>query len=230
MKHPIVIFYHIYCHGKWEELVEGQLRKLRDSGVYDECLSMFVRVIGTPDDIDRYYSLIKGMKKIHTIQADNKNDHEVSILKAIRMLATETFPYREAANLEASVLYLHTKGVYSSRESEEIASRMTDWREYMEHFVVENWKECISSLDEGFDVCGVDWREQSLFGPIVGHFSGNFWWAKLSYIYTLPEIKDDWDRAYYEFWIGQRTPKAKCLYESGVDHYHENYAKDRYSK
>ena len=228
MKHPIVIFYHIYCYGKWQQLVEKQLRRLQECGVYDECLAMFVRVIGTSENIEKYYSLIKDMKRIHTIQADATNDCEISILKAIRTLAFETFPYREAANLEASVLYVHTKGIYSGRESDELASRMSDWREYMEYFVVENWKSCIEFLENGYDVCGVNWREQPLFGPIVGHFSGNFWWARLSYIYTLPEIKDDWDRAYYEFWIGQGKPKVKCLHESGVDHYQENYAKDRY--
>lgn len=227
MKNPILIFYHIYAYGEWNNLVEEQLKKLKDSGVYNECLAMFISFIGDAEQLKQYYELIKDFKKAHTIKLDSENNKEYDILHAMWYYAQETFPYREGSGIDADVLYLHTKGVYSSRENEEIKSRMEDWRKMMEHFVIFNWVYCTEEL-KSVDAVGCNYRKQDLFGPIVGHFSGNFWWAKLSYIYKLSEPKKDWDVAYNEFWIGEKNPQVKIVHESGIDHYKENYPMEKY--
>lgn len=227
MKHPILIFYHIYAYGDWKYLVEEQLIKLKNSGVYDECLVMFISFIGDDEQLKQYYELIKDFKKAHTIKWSSENNKESDILHAMWYYAQETFPYREGSGIDANVLYFHTKGVYSGRENPVIQIRMKDWRNMMEHFVIDNWVYCVEQLNT-FDVVGCNYRKQDLFGPIVGHFSGNFWWAKLSYIYKLSEPKKDWDVAYNEFWVGEKDPQVKILHESGIDHYKENYPVERY--
>jgi len=228
MKHPILIFYHIYAYGDWKYIVESQLAKLKDSRVYDECLAMFISFIGDDKQLKQYYELIKDFKKAHTIKWDSENNKEYDILHAMWYYAQETFPYREGSGIDADVLYFHTKGVYSSRENALIQIRMTDWRNMMEYFVIDRWVYCTEKLKE-VDAVGCNFRQQPFFEwGLRGHFSGNFWWAKLSYIYKLSEPKKDWDVAYNEFWIGEKQPLVYLLHESGIDHYKENYPAERY--
>lgn len=227
MNNQIIIFYHVYCYDEWEEIVCEQLIRLKTSNVYDACLAMFVRIIGIDSDVIKCKRLMKEFKKIHYIGDSSINDCEVTTLKTIHTFAQEVVPFRTGVDL--NVLYFHTKGVYSSRENDLIASRMRDWRHLMEYFVIDKWHECVAHIESGCDVVGVNWRKQNLFGPIVGHFSGNFWWASMKYLYNLPEINES-DRAYHEFWIGQNQPNAYCMHESGVDHYHENYPPEKYNR
>jgi hypothetical protein len=227
MNNSIFIFYHIYAIGDWENLVNKQLVRLKNSGVYGSCLAMFVSFIGDEKSVEKYYEIIKTYKKIHTIKADNINNKEYDILHAIWFLANETFPCRENAGVEARVLYFHTKGVSSGLTSLEVQNRMNDWRNMMEHFVIDNWSRCFIELDTA-DVVGCNYRKQDLFGVECGHFSGNFWWARLSYIYKLSEPKKDWDVAYNEFWIGEKDPQVKILHESKIDHYKESYSSEKY--
>jgi hypothetical protein len=51
----------------------------------------------------------------------------------------------------------------------------------MLYFNVEKWKNCLNNLETN-DTTAVDLREE----PTL-HYSGNFWWAKASYIVSLPE-------------------------------------------
>jgi len=72
------------------------------------------------------------------------------------------------------VYYCHTKGVsYDQNFKSDI------WRRVMAEAILErSWKECVDKLDEGNNTCGImNHRDR--------YYSGNFWWAKASYIKTL---------------------------------------------
>jgi hypothetical protein len=229
MKMPIFIFYHIYAYENWEGLVIEQLKNIKDSGIYDACLSMFISFVGDESAVIRYYELIKEFRKVHTIKADNINDKEYDAIHAIWYLAQEVVPYRENENIDAYVLYFHTKGIHSGRAIPFIANRMEHWRLLMEHFVIKGWRDCIGYLnDPSIDAVGCNYRVVDLFGEYRGHFSGNFWMTKLSYLRKLSEPKRDWDILYNEFWIGFGNPKVVSLHESNVDHYREDYPPEKY--
>ena len=225
MKNPIVIFYHIYCfthqHNNWEVTVREQLQKLIDSGLYDACTEIFVRVIGEVDDIKKYYDMSSTMKKIEVICADNNNDREVTTLKAVHQYAKE--------NSNTNILYIHTKGVHSGyNRRQKYTIKANDWRHLMEYFVIENWEKCVVSIENGYDVCGINWRLAEFFNEMLGHFSGNFWWAKSFYIKSLPEVKRSKYRGEQEFWIGRGEPNVCCMYESGINHYRTYYPREFY--
>ena len=75
MKAPIVIFYHIFCYHNWQEIVVEQLNRLKQSGVYDACSVMFVRLIGSEPDLSEYRKIAKDFRKIHLIGEIENNDH-----------------------------------------------------------------------------------------------------------------------------------------------------------
>lgn len=69
------------------------------------------------------------------------------------------------------VMYFHTKGSFMAGKTNE------NFRTVLNAFTLHQG--CLSALDN-FDTCG--WRLSPL--PYI-HYSGNFWWARCSYINTL---------------------------------------------
>jgi hypothetical protein len=87
------------------------------------------------------------------------------------------------------------------------------WREYLEWGVIENYKNCLDSLEYS-DLAGVNF-----YNTPSPHFSGSFFWATSKYIKTLPDpstkewwynlqkyTKSDWlrtadDRFRDEMWV-----------------------------
>jgi hypothetical protein len=234
MNMPIFVFYHVYAFGDWVPLVTEQLYKVKNSGLYDECLAMFVSFIGDEKAIEKYYELISDFKKIHTSKADNINNKEYDAIHSLWYCVKDTFPYilNGFGEIDVQFFYFHTKGIHSGRELPHIATRMNDWRLMMEYFLIENWKTCSELLnDKDTDAVGCNYREQDLFGVWRGHFSGNFWASKSSYLIKLPEPQKEsatWDVLHNEFWIGFEKPRVKILHESHIDHYNNNYSSENY--
>jgi hypothetical protein len=229
MRHPIIIFYHIYAYGDWESMVVEQLNRLRDSGLYGECSAMFISFIGNQENADRYYRLIEPFKKAHTIKIDEVNNKEFDILHAMWYLAYETLWLREKWDSDAYVFYIHTKGIWKGTEFPEMRNNLKDWRYMMEYFLINKWRNCIDYLkQEDVDAVGCNYRGAEFLGNICNHFSGNFWATKLRYIYTLSEPMNNSNVMYNEFWIGEKNPRVKILHESNIDHYREGYSRERY--
>lgn len=145
--------------------------------------------------------------------------------------------YCDNSTNEVNVLYLHTKGV-SWIGNEPTYTFIQDWRNLMLHYNVTKWRDCVTSLDNGHDVAGVNWNTNYEHD----HFSGNFWWARSSYIKTLPtfirpklinyqsqfNFNNDHCRLDAEFWLGINNPIVKCLHDSQVNHYHSRYPEELY--
>jgi hypothetical protein len=93
----------------------------------------------------------------------------------------------------------------------------------MEYFAIDHWRDCVKALQD-HDACGVNWRTTP--SP---HFSGNFWWAKASYVANLPHAIGT---GYVdpEMWIGINAPKVKCFHESNIEHYFAPYPESKYKK
>jgi hypothetical protein len=119
-----------------------------------------------------------------------------------------------------NVLYLHTKNV-----GKQINVCIEDQINYMLHFNITKWENCIHSLEE-YNTCGVDLRKE----PVL-HYSGNFWWAKTSYISTLPHPHEFNNLIKYpnplnsirhnqEFWICYKNRNMHySLWDCGINVY-----------
>lgn len=86
---------------------------------------------------------------------------------------------------DTSILYIHTKGATKP------TVERTQWREYMERELIDNYKFHIDILSKGFSSSGVLMGIPYWSSTIYG---GNFWWTTAGYVKTLPEDLDwgDW--------------------------------------
>ena len=132
-------------------------------------------------------------------------------------------------NIEDNVLYIHTKNV-----GKEINLCIEDQIEYMLYFLIKKYNTCLEKLKE-YNTCGCDLKQH----PEL-HYSGNFWWARSSYINTLPSPAEFNDLIKYpnslnslrhnqEFWIcSDKNIKNHyglwdsniCVYERHLHRYH----------
>jgi hypothetical protein len=188
-----VIAFHAYLFGdNYITMLTEQFRKIITSGLLSDVDKIFIGIVdpktsALTDGVEWIRYFWKISSKIEIVVFPENNEQTDTLRWIIDYSKNNPDDY---------VLHLHTKGITHYTEPTE------DWRKYMEYFVVENWRDCIQKLDEGFDACGVMWNRDTVYGDYP-HFSGGMWWAKCSYINTLNHewLNMNW-RYYREFWIG----------------------------
>jgi hypothetical protein len=109
----------------------------------------------------------------------------------------------------------------------------------MLYFLVEEYKNCISILDEKYDTVGCDYSidlDQRIFNgyhpyPPPPHYSGNFWWANSNYLKTLPKLCiQPPERNAPEFWLFQNNPNFYNLHLSHMNiHIYKTYPRSAYA-
>jgi hypothetical protein len=97
-------------------------------------------------------------------------------------------------------------------------SNVQSWRDYVEHFSINSWSECVQRL-ENYDAVGVDWLAND---DGTGRFDGNFWWATSSYLSKLPTLDqlkatNITIESLKDKWIGMCKPKVGVLFNSGIN-------------
>lgn len=210
---PIYGFMHIATHGRWEQVVAEQLALIRTSGLYDRMTRLFIGVVGPACQ-----SFSPGDEKIEVVhRSPDLQEYEFPTLKYLRSFCHSN---------DGLVFYIHTKGIFRDNEA------TTDWRHYMEYFVIERHEDCIRMLGQS-DVCGVNW--QIVPWP---HFSGNFWWATTRYVATLATldaaepIVNGWnlgERHHCERWICSGAGvRATSLHQTHLNHYFSRYPRQAY--
>jgi len=111
---------------------------------------------------------------------------EVPTLEVLRRFSMKAVK----ASPDLQVLYVHTKGASYTRRYEGIEH----WRNMMMYFLVEEHRACYHLLaSDAFDILGVN--------RYLRMFSGNFWWARASYIATLRPFNENDKKYDSEYWI-----------------------------
>jgi hypothetical protein len=110
------------------------------------------------------------------------------------------------------VCFWHIKGVTHPHDA-----LCAAWRGCMERAVIQNWRQCVADLTAGFESVGAHWLAKERYGSMVTFpfWGGQFFWARASFLATLPELpnnptcREDWFKS--ENWIGMgpRAPKVK---------------------
>lgn len=199
---PLKIFFHVATLSRWSHIYDQIVTELEESGLLKHA-NLSINVCGSHCD--------KHIQPPHTLKilTHDTNQYEYPTLREL-WLYSQTNP--------GSVLYLHTKG--ATRPGHQVDA----WRKMMLHFNVTKWREAIHHLNDHDAVgCNMQRHQNREF------FSGNFWWAKTSYIKTLPDPNAYLKiRTQAEFWIGMGNGKLKTLHNSGINHYRETYSPDKY--
>ena len=197
----IDIVYHIATLNNWRDVAQEQLKTLESSGLWEACDSLTVTVVGKQiSEVKRLFERYKASEKLTIVHASKDlHQYEFPGIEMVQKIARE--------KPASKILYIHTKGLLHHKQHTENNVRL--WRKYMEYFTIERWTDCIEALVNA-DICGVDYSKS----PSGYYFSGNFWWARASYIATCKLSRDS--RYSCEQFVGTGTmPIAKSFHQSG---------------
>ncbi len=206
----IHIFIHVCTINHWESVFKEQMKRIKESGLYDAADSISLGVLGD-GDISPYK---KRYPKLNILfQTSDLSLYERPTILALHDFCTRT-------SNKSLVLYLHTKGVSKVPPSDNVR----DWTYMMEYFLIDHWKSCVEALKK-YDACGCNWWES--YPSHINFFGGNFWWATSDYIKILPGYIGE---GYIdpENWIGINLPKIKCFHDSKIIHYDFPYPESIY--
>jgi hypothetical protein len=196
----IAVVYHIYCVNDWKETASEQLNRLVSSGLYDKADKLFATIINqmnvltepmvSDKEVSEFFSKYPKFELSYGV-----NYYEYAGLKKVYDICIEN---------DCKVLYFHAKGVsnkYRRYDKQEEISKtkvesIKSWREVLESFLIDNWRDCVDKLDN-YDNVGVTCDN--------GWFWGNFWWSKSNHIRTKEEPLCHVGRWYYEAWLNERS-------------------------
>lgn len=242
-------WYHLFIpkgedSGIGRMLFHEQMRAYEESGLSEVC-PLTIGVIGTEywrdrlirssEDHFRQYPFIERVIE-HDMSENDDNLYEGATLRPLWEYCR--FQHNEGWDAPREpILYLHSKGAVTMNR------HTNNHRLYMEHYILRQWREAVRRIEEGYSICGVDWRNNGWW-----HFSGNFWWASSDYIAKLPDPRmvcegnppgafyvDD-SRVKMEMWVGSGVaqglnPRVAVLHDSGIhDWYRASLAKRQYDR
>lgn len=199
-------FHHICLDKNGKNIFEDQFNKIKSSGLYDATETIYCCVLGERNN----YVFPEKYKIIH--EEVKGNAYERPILQ---------FMHNYSKNVDGKFWYIHTKGI--SHYGKPTYANVEDWRKYMEFFIITRWKRCILDLDN-YDIAGVNYASNP------SHFSGNFWWARATYIRNnKPQFKGV-DYYETEMWLpkGNPPPIGISYHTSNTMHYVSPYPISKY--
>ena len=201
-----LVVYHASGFGNYLTVADKQLKRLVSSGVYDWADKIVVTFIDTTGDFSKFEQLTKEYTKIELFTYKD-NDYEYQAINKI---------WEYSQKYDGNVLYFHSKGVWNNFKST-LDTSLSEWKqkgvglwkEMMEYFLIDNYKDCVEKLNH-YDQCGMTCDNSSWWW-------GNFWWSRLDWIRInkQPQKGSRWD---YEGWINRDRPTPETY-----EFYHIDY-------
>lgn len=189
-----------------------QMRVLADSGLADAASEF---IIGTNGDTTNFSAVsMLAPKQAKVVDRGPDAHSELSTIAVLR----EWLPGHEDW-----IVFSHHSKCATRHDPLCVA-----WRGCMEKHLVHDWRECVRLLEAGFESVGCHWMTperwgKSLLPSTTPYWGGNFWWAKASFLMTLPTLPESArpdhpdDRFIAENWIGL-GPRRPQVYD-----YHPNW-------
>jgi beta-1,4-mannosyl-glycoprotein beta-1,4-N-acetylglucosaminyltransferase len=187
------------------------IHKLKESNCINIFEKIYINNVGQP--IENNYN----NQKIEIINnIDKENLFEISTLNKLHEFSCN--------NPNCDILYLHTKGISYNNDQHNI----NHWIELMLYFLVEQHKLCTEILNRGFDTIGCNYFR--VYNPLIPpYYSGNFWWATTDYLKTLNPLNEiSFLKSDAEFWLCKNNPTIYIMHNSDINHYYNEYPRDKY--
>ena len=166
-KMKIKVFVHLNDLPGAFDVMSEQLTLASESGLLDAADEVVLCTNGKPESFNGAKEVLaeyENVTFVHT--SDSAGNWEYPTLDLL---------HQECASVpeeECYICYFHLKGL--SRPND---AKAVEWRQYLNYWTIERWEDNVKKLDEGMDTVGVDFIEAPW-----PHYSGNFWWARASYI------------------------------------------------
>jgi len=204
-KRKIFGVYFVCCLGNYLNILNEQINKLLESGLYDITDEIFCFVcLETSDCIN----LLKNYKKIVIISTKENLFEKYALNNFQKYISGDYYLY-----------YMHTKGITRNTQI------YNDWRILCEYITIEKWRVSLEFL-EYYDCIG-----PLLKNFPKKHFSGNFWWTKSEHIDTLKEVNINDGYLSCEMYICSNVKtNYVSFYESNFNISNKNYPASLYNK
>ena len=166
----VQIYYHIYAIDGVESII-------------DEQLSLIKKYINVPYTLNIGVSI--ALEDVSIEKILNTIYKHTTIIRDIRGWGNEFVTIDLIENDKENfgdsdyILYIHTKG--ASKLNNTNYSKLEYWRHFMNYFNIEKCIDVFKIFEKSdFNTYGVHYISTN--SP---HYSGNFWWAKSSYLKTI---------------------------------------------
>ena len=188
------------------EILDKLIANLQTNNIFEKLDFVFINNIGDALDEAKYTQISNKIKIVN--YSRDTNLFENCTIKQIIAFSKLHPDYK--------VLYLHTKGV-SYTKNHYFYPGIISWIDFVLYSLVSHFDNCIKLLDKyNYDTVGCNFREKEV-NP--RHYSGNFWWAKASYLQELPSC-DFTDKYDAEFLILSKNPRYFNVYT--LKHMYQN--------
>jgi hypothetical protein len=158
------IYYHIYAIDGVESIIDEQLSLMKKHFDFPYILNVGISIAN--DNIPTDY-IINKFEKIRDVRSKGNEFVTLELIeKDVKKFGDSDY-----------ILYIHTKGA-SKQDLENVVS----WRHLMNYFNIEKVKNVFKLFEK---------TDYNTYGVLLGTagkwklYSGNFWWAKASYLKTI---------------------------------------------
>lgn len=158
------IYYHIYAIDGVESIVDEQINLMKTHFDFPYILNVGISIANDNESISY---LFEKFDNVRDVRAKGNEFVTLDILeKDVDKFGDSDY-----------ILYLHTKGA-SKQDNQNVIS----WRQLMNYFNIEKCKNIFKIFEK---------TSYNTYGVLLGNagkwklYSGNFWWAKASYLKTI---------------------------------------------
>jgi hypothetical protein len=158
------IYYHIYAIDGVESIIDEQLDLIKKHFDFPYILNVGISIAEDNTSIDY---IINKFEKIRDVRCKGNEFVTLDLIEKDKQKFGDS----------DYILYIHTKGA-SKQNLENIVS----WRHLMNYFNIEKYKNIFKIFEK---------TDYNTYGVLLGTagkwklYSGNFWWAKASYLKTI---------------------------------------------
>lgn len=213
----IHIYYHIYAIEGVDAIVMEQLELIKANFDFPYKLNIGISI---PTNTTSIFNLLNSIDKtnLRDIVIDGNEFVTLNLIEKDR----------EKFGDSDYILYLHTKG--ASKQNDSNYKNIITWRHVMNYFNIEKYKNVFKIFEK------TSYNTYGILYTLVAHwkiYSGNFWWAKASYIKTLKlnEVKQNRFNAEINYIQNGIDWKPYSPYNrDGENHYSILFKREEYAK
>ena len=209
------IYYHIYAIDAVESIIDEQLSLIKKHFDFPYILNVGISIADENKSISNILDILD-KSKIRDVRAKG---HEFVTLDLIQK-------DREKFGDSDYILYIHTKG--ASKQNDVNFKNIITWRHLMNYFNIERAKNVFKLFEK------TEFNTYGVLYSVSGNwklYSGNFWWAKASYLKTIEvgEVKRSRFNAELKYIQNGKDWKPYSPYNrEGENHYVINFNETDY--
>jgi hypothetical protein len=210
------VYYHIYAIDGVEDIITEQLNLIKKHFDFPYTLNVGISIAKENQSISHILKIVGGVRDVRTM------GNEFTTLDLIEK-------DKDEFGDSDYILYIHTKG--ASKRNDINYENIISWRHLMNYFNIEKAKDVFKLFERSdFNTHGVLLSD----GGGWKLYSGNFWWAKASYVKELNFQNVKKRNRYQAEWnfisVGENWKPYSSYNVNERNHYSILFKREEYAK